>query len=401
MRHITIVAANYRPETGAAAQRIVSIAEELVRRGWGVTIVTQLPHYPQNHIYPAYDLPSPHFSDEAGVMVIRLRPWIVPRESLLLRTLSELFFCLQALPHLLRAPTSILMASSPYMFLGPLGLFVSRIRRKTFVWDVRDLTWLYPRATGKRTFGLDKPVEQFMLWVAHRTDALTTATEGLMNYFSRRPTPSIVLANGVSDPWLERLIALRPTADADDPVVLYAGLFGYNHGLSTVVEAARLLPDITFVLAGDGPERRSLEERVHQDGLTNVEFMGYLNEKQLIEAYQESTVLVSHVRRNELYRWTQPAKLWEYMATGRPVIHAGEGEIIDILKAHSIAITVPPEQPEAMASAVHQLLANPETSIAMGQRGRDFVIRHRKRSVLLEQFVGVLDRLTTTKGQTK
>jgi len=167
------------------------------------------------------------------------------------------------------------------------------------------------------------------------------------------------------------------------------------------VEAARLLPDITFVLAGDGPERRSLEERVHQDGLTNVEFMGYLNEKQLIEAYQESTVLVSHVRRNELYRWTQPAKLWEYMATGRPVIHAGEGEIIDILKAHSIAITVPPEQPEAMASAVHQLLANPETSIAMGQRGRDFVIRHRKRSVLLEQFVGVLDRLTTTKGQTK
>src|SRR5690606_37940882 len=180
---VVLLTPNYRPESNAASQRLTSLAEHLVRVGHQVTAVTLQPHYPQNLIYDGYELDSPHIADLEGVRVVRIRPWLVPKDNLLLRLLSEVAFTLQALPHLWRAPADVIVASSPYMFLGPAGLLVARLRRVRYVWDVRDLTWLYPKAAGKRTFGLDKALDLIMRFTAARADALTTATQGLFDYF--------------------------------------------------------------------------------------------------------------------------------------------------------------------------------------------------------------------------
>lgn len=244
VKTIVLVAPHYYPESNAGGRRITALAEELAKRNWRVRVITQLPHHPQNRIFDGYDVRSPHTTCENGVEITRLRPWIVPNGSLALRLLSELHFCLRVLPHLLRSTPSILLASSPYMFLGPLGLTVSRFKGAKFVWDVRDLTWLYPRAAGKNTFGLDKPIEALMLQVARRSDALTTATEGLLQYFAQRPALSLVFANGVSDAWLESLIHLPRSSANGPPRVMYAGLIGYNQGLSTLVVTAQLLPEV-------------------------------------------------------------------------------------------------------------------------------------------------------------
>lgn len=393
MKRVVLVGPHYQPESNAGSRRITSFTEALVQRGWQVTVVTLLPHHPQNKIFEGYDVASPHRSFENGVEVVRLRPWIVKKNNLVLRLISELLFCFQALPHLLRTPASIVVASSPYMFLGPFGLVASRLKGARFLWDVRDLTWLYPRAVGKRTFGLDRPLEALMLQVASRVDALTTVTEGLLNYFSRRPASSTVIANGVSDGWLEYLLKLPPVIASAPPQVLYAGLLGYNQGLSTLIDAAELLPQVRFVLAGDGPESAELHNLVTSKGLANVSMPGHLTQEQLLELYRGSTILVGHLRGDQLHRWSQPSKVWEYMATGRPVIYAGEGEILTIIDGHGIGLTAPPQQPEALAAAIGELLADPEKARELGARGREFVVTHRRRSALLERFVELLDDL--------
>lgn len=394
-RSIVLLAPNYRPESNAAAHRLTALAEGLADSGWEVTMLTALPHYPQYRLYDGYDVPGPMITVERNVRVVRLRPWIVPKASLPLRLLSELWFGLKALAHLVRSKPDVVLASVPYMFLGPLGQLGARLTGARFAWDVRDLTWLYPRAVGKRTFGLDTALDRIMLYTARRSDALTTATEGLLDYFVRRPASSAVVPNGVSDEWLERLTALGPPAGS--PRVLYAGLLGYNHALATLIDAASLLPDVHFALAGDGPERPMLEERARELGLKNVTFLGYLNEERLLEAYSAATLLVSHVRRHPLYHWTQPAKLWEYMAAGRPVVHAGEGEAVRILRENDVGVTVPPEDPAALAGAIRNLIGDPDGSRELGERARAFVASQRRRSRLVEKHVGILEGLLTSK----
>lgn len=395
---VVLLTPNYRPESNAASQRLTSLAEHLTRNGHQVTAVTLQPHYPQNQIYEGYDLASPHVTDVEGVRVVRVRPWLVPKDNLLLRLLSEAAFTVQALPHLWRAPADLIMASSPYMFLGPAGLLVARLRRVPYVWDVRDLTWLYPKAAGKRTFGLDRVLDRIMRFTAAKASALTTATYGLLDYFESRPPVAECVPNGVNDPWLDRLMALPEPPRSETPLVVYAGLFGYNHGVSTIVEAAARLPGARFLLVGDGPDRGALEEQIASLGLTNVSFGGYLDQDRLLEVYRQANVLVSHVRSNPIFLWTQPAKVWEYMASGRPVVHAGEGEVLPLIEDNGIGLVVAPERPEALAEAIERLLGDRQLASDIGTRARDFVSRSRRRSTLNARFGALLAQVVRARG---
>lgn len=392
-RRVLLLTPNYRPESNAGAHRLTSLAEYLADVGQEVVVVTLQPHHPQNRIYDGYDVRSPHIADVNGVRVVRIKPWLAPKDSLVLRLLAESLFCLQTLPYLLREPTDVILASSPYMFLGPVGLVAGVLRRRPFVWDVRDLTWLYPAAAGKRTFGLDRVLASIMRLVAARASALTTATEGLFGYFQHKPREAAYIPNGVNDDWLDRLLALPAPARDASPVVAYAGLFGYNHGAATIIEAAALLPEASFVLVGDGPEREALVILVTKLGLRNVTFTGYLDQDRLIDVYRRSSVLVSHVRSNPIFLWTQPAKVWEYMAAGRPVVLAGEGEVVGIVDESDIAVSVPPERPEALAAAIGRLIEDHRFASDLGERARAFVIEHRRRSRLNLLFAELLERV--------
>ena len=327
MKSIILLSSHYSPETGAAAKRTQATAQYLQTKGWRVTVVTLLPHHPANEIYEGFDTVGPFVQNEEGVQVVRYRPWLVPKTSLALRLAAELLFCWHALLFALRHPHDLVFGSSPYMFIGPTALLAGRLTRAKVVWEVRDLTWLYPRSAGKKTFGLDIVLEKLMRWTARRTDALVAATDGLLSYFSRRPEATLVVYNGVTPEQIERLKGSNraPLLRHPKPKVLYAGLLGFNQHITILLESAKLLPEVNFTLIGDGPEKEDLIAKAAALGLQNVRFRDYLKTEALIQAYAEHDILVSHIRRDDLHRWTQPSKVWEYMATGKPVIHAGTG----------------------------------------------------------------------------
>ena len=387
---------NYPPETNAAAKRMAATAEHLACRGWEVTVVTLLPHYPQNAVYEGYE-DGFERQYEGGVEVVRVRPWIVRRDHLVLRLLSELVFCFQALWHVVTSPRAdVVMASIPYMFLGPFGWVGARIRRSRFIWEIRDLTWEYARATGKRSYGLDRAIERVMRLVAQRSDAIITATSGQLPYFSQRPAIAEVVPNGLTDDILRELTHLPAAAEGVDGTltVTYAGLLGYPQALRTVVDAAALVPSLEVVFVGDGPERDALEERARTRLLHNVRFAGYVPFDTLLEHYARSDIFVAHLRDRPEFHVAQPSKIWEYMATGRAVVFAGRGEAAAILRDHDIGLVVPPEDPEALAAALRDLAREPDRRRALGARGREFVLAHRRRSVLLTRLSDVFDALT-------
>lgn len=398
MNSITIVTPHLAPESNAGAKRTTALANYLVTKGWRVVVITQLPHQPQNQIYDGFRVSTPHVTEDGTLTVIRLSPWIVSKESLALRLLSELSFTLRALPHLIRARSDVILASSPYMFLGPLGYLVSRLRSVPFAWDIRDLTWLYPRAVGKRTFGLDLVIARAMKFTGRRADLLMTTTQGQLNYFGSSRGTRRVVPNGVTREVFRALARLPEPFPLSQsrPQVAYVGLFGFNHGTRNIVEAARLSPQADFLFVGDGPDRPLLQQAASE--LDNVSVLPYMAFNELVTVYRQSDILVSHVRRNPVFRWVQAAKVWEYLATGRPVIHAGEGETVNVLEKHDIGVAVEPEDPPALAAAIQRLISAPDEARSLGLRGKEFVGRSRIREEIFELVEVDLQTLANSKA---
>ena len=231
---------------------------------------------------------------------------------------------------------------------------------------------------------------------ARRADGLMTATDGLMTYFEKRPALTLVAPNGVSRDRREALEHLAPPR-FDPPVVLYAGLLGFNHGIDILVEVARRLPHVIFRIAGDGPERGMVERAVREDDLSNVELLGHRTGRDLLNAYEDASVLISVVRASPVNRWTQPSKLWEYMASGRPVVHAGEGEVPDLLGGTDTVTLAPAGDVTAIIEGVEGILSHPDVALERAARARVYVRRHRDRHAIVDGIVTFLDTAANRK----
>jgi len=303
---------------------------------------------------------------------------------LALRTLSE--------------PVDILVTSSPSMFLGPVGLAVARLKNAKFVWDVRDITWGYARdvagPSAVMTFAT-RILEEYILYALRRADLVVGASHGITGVLVRggvEPGKTITVPNGISPELLEAIVQNSGRAENRRPVVAYAGLIGYNQDLGVLLEAARMLPDTAFVLAGDGPELPLLKRRAEELALSNVSFSGYLNREGLLELYRRSDVLIAHVRSSPTIDATMiPVKLFEYMATGKPIVYAGKGAAAELLNEIGCAMTVAPGDPEAIGAAIAELLRDPERMRVLGLRGKARVKSDFHRDKLMEELLRELE----------
>jgi len=297
---------------------------------------------------------------------------------------------LRALPE----PVDILVTSSPSMFLGPVGLAVARARNAKFVWDVRDITWGYAKdvAGPSPTMAFAaRMLERYVSYALRRADLVVGASHGITRVLVEggvEPDKAITVPNGISTDLLGEIV--QRTADKVEkrrPIVAYAGVIGYNQGLGVLLEAARMLPGVDVVLAGDGPELPLLKKKAKELDVGNVSFRGYLDREKLFELYRQSDVLIAHVRSSPTIDATMvPIKLFEYMATGRPIVYAGKGIAADLLRQIGCAVTVTPEDPEAISSAIAELLRDPEQMCVLGLKGRARVQSDFHRDKLMEEF---------------
>src|SRR5215213_1058620 len=384
----------FPPETGAGANRIGPMARVL-SRGYEVLVVALRPSYPSPQEYKG----DPLKAHDAGhpYTVKRTFSFYPHRGSLLLRTLREQLMVLRLALRTLSEPVDILVTSSPSMFLGPVGLAVARLKNAKFVWDVRDITWGYARdvagPSAVMTFAT-RILEEYILYALRRADLVVGASHGITGVLVRggvEPGKTITVPNGISPELLEAIVQNSGRAENRRPVVAYAGLIGYNQDLGVLLEAARMLPDTAFILAGDGPELALLKKKAGELALDNVSFSGYLSRDELIDLYRRSNVLFAHVRSSPTIDATMiPIKLFEYMATGKPIIYAGRGAAAELLEDIGCAVMVTPEDPAAMSTAIAELLGDPERMRVLGSRGRSRVRSDFHRDQLMERLASAL-----------
>lgn len=172
-------------------------------------------------------------------------------------------------------------------------------------------------------------------------------------------------------------------------LVGYAGAHGLANALDYLIDAARLTKDdpVTYVVVGNGPEKAKLQSRVTTLDLRNVEFFPAIPKLQIPALLREMDALFIGWRRKAIYRFgVSPNKLMDYMMSAKPIIHSIEAGN-DMVAESRCGISVPPEDPEAIAKAVLLLKAMPPLERrTMGERGRSFVVSHHDYRVLAKRF---------------
>jgi sugar O-acyltransferase (sialic acid O-acetyltransferase NeuD family) len=176
--------------------------------------------------------------------------------------------------------------------------------------------------------------------------------------------------------------------------IVYAGTMGPCQHLQTLVEAAAELtdiPNLQFLLLGDGLDREALEARVRLDRISNVRFLGFRSPEEAAQVFSMADLLVAHLQPTPMSQVSIPSKTFSYMSTGRPILMAVTGESSDLIRRHHCGITVKPCDPSGMAHAIRTFLSLPGNDRqAMGTRARAAYLENYSSQVQVPKVVRAL-----------
>jgi glycosyltransferase involved in cell wall biosynthesis len=165
----------------------------------------------------------------------------------------------------------------------------------------------------------------------------------------------------------------RLGAGPDDFLVTFAGTMGIAQALPTAIEAAeRLNGNVKLAFVGEGPMKDLVSATAREKGLTNVSFHPQRPIEEIPAVLAGSDALLVSLSGHPTFEQFVPSKMIDFMAAGRPIVLAAEGESARVLERAGAGIAVQPEDADALAAGVRWLAAHPDEAKAMGARGRAF-----------------------------
>jgi colanic acid biosynthesis glycosyl transferase WcaI len=386
----------YQPEPVAKPHQM---AKELVARGHQVTSITGFPNYPSGRVYPGYRLAWRLWEERNGVHVLRLPMYPNHSKSGIRRALNLLSFASSAaiLGPVLSAPADVIWVYDALMSGIP-ARWIGWWRRAPFIYEVQDMWPETLTATGMLTSDwMIRCVSRVAHFVYARAAAVTVISPG----FKRNLVSKGVVADKIHviPNWANEDV-YRPLPP--DPAlaiehglagrfnVIYGGNLGAAQALRDVIKAAELLqdlPQVQFVLIGDGVEELALRQMVKELGLDNVRFLGRQPAERMPYFFALADALLVHLKRNPLFEITIPSKTVAYLACGRPIVSCVEGDAAQVVQNAGAGLVCPSQDPAALAQAVRDLYAMPvEQREAMGQSGRQAFLENYTRAVLMDRY---------------
>lgn len=307
----------------------------------------------------------------------------------------------------LRSPRpDLVYASSPHLLAALAGWLVARIRRARFILEVRDL---WPQvlvemdALSERSL-LFRALNKLERFLYRKADAIVVLSRGVRQ---RLVTQNLsaervhLVPNGADPqdfvPPASRA-ELRSCYELEGLVFAYTGAHGPANGLDLLLDAAaelrEELPDVTFLLVGDGSVKLDLIRRVERERLSNVRFLPPIS-KQEIPALLGAVDVGVHVLADvPLFSYgVSPNKLFDYMAAGLPVITNTPGEVAALVDEAGAGLAVGSRE---LSPAVRKMVeAGVEQRLRWGEAGRRYMATKRSRTALAARLEAVLDHVVS------
>ena len=384
--------------TGVVMSRIV---HELANRGHELHVVTSLPWYRKHQVEQGWSGALWRVEKTNWGSITRVQPFAGKTKSNLLRRAVGfiLFSYLVGLRALFAGKVwrrvDGVLAMSPPLTLGLIGWHTKLFRGGKLVFNIQDI---FPDAAIETGAITNKKIISFASWLERTSykcsDSVVLLSDDLANNvqskleqkFHKRVKviPNFVDTQAITP--MSRMTNYRTELRIDDAfVVMYAGNVGFSQSLEMLVSAARELPQLIFVINGEGAARESLKKSAH--GLSNVRFGDYQDVSRLSEVLATGDIHVVPLKRG-LGSVSVPSKTYAILASGRPVLAAVDldTEVPRILAAADAGVCVEPENSAAFISALRAMTLDPKTLSEMGERGRKWVENHASPASVAQRY---------------
>jgi len=402
---ILYVSQYFPPEMGAPSARVHELSREWVRMGHQVTVLTGFPNHPVGVVFPGYRGQMIRREAVDGIRVVRIPIYAAPNKAFFKRVLNYSSFWLSAStfgPFLTERP-DVVVATSPQFLTAVAGLWLARLKRVPFVFEVRDL---WPRSivevgAMRANSPAIRTLEKLERFLYRSADHIVPVTDSFVGEIAAHGIPTAkmsVITNGVD---LE-LFQPRPREQArralglpEGMLVTYVGTHGMAHGLDLILDAAKRLADdgIRFLLVGEGAEKERLKERAAAERMENVTFWDQLPRDRVAQVYAATDLCLVLLRDLPLFRTVIPSKIFEFMGAGRPILTTVDGESRGIIERAGAGVFSPPENVDSLVDSIRALSRDPARLDRMGALGREFVQRSYSRPALAGRYLDVLSRV--------
>lgn len=387
---------------GSVGIRSYEMAQRLIARGHKVTMVCG------NYGGGETGIEQPFIKGKRrgrvdGIDIIEFDLAYSNSDGFLKRALTFAKFAFRGTSLVFGENYDLVFATTTPLTAGIPGIFARWLRRKPFVFEVRDLWPELPKAMGVITSPLLLGSMSLLEWTSYRSaNCCIGLSPGIVEGIAARGVSKErikLVPNGCDlTIFAAEQMQWRPEGvEPDDLMVVFAGTHGVANGLDAVLDAAaelkkRKLNDIKLVLVGQGKLKPQLIKRAKQEGLDNVVFHDPVNKNRLAGLMASADIglqILANVPA--FYYGTSPNKFFDYIAAGLPVLNNYPGWLACMIKEYECGFAIEPENPQAFADTLEHATNNRVQLIEMSIKGRQLAKQEFDRSKLSNCFVDWLE----------
>jgi colanic acid biosynthesis glycosyl transferase WcaI len=385
----------YPPDTSATAKMAQTVVAALAEKH-DVTVLCGRPSYDPTERRPwrLY-----HSEQSARVRIIRAGSSDYPRTQMKKRVFNYLSYVFLAVPRALFLPCDVILAMTDPPFQGIVGAFVALLKRKPYVYNIRDL---YPDMAVGGSIVEPGPLarvwEALHRWALRRATRVIVLGEDMRNrILSKGVNPSAI---AIVRDGAEIAPAGAPALDSDVIralrgnfrfVLLHAGNLGFYGAWDTMLTgAASLAADgIGLVFVGDGAQRQRLEAAA--TNTSNVRFLPFFPASKITSVLAAADAHLITVKRG-LEGVVVPSKMYGILAAGKPIVAVAprECDVVSLGEARGFSISSDPDDPAGFAQLVRQLSQNPTKLEAMSKSALAAALEY-DRSSELQKLLNILE----------
>ena len=401
---ILVVCQYFHPEEF----KVNELVEGLVKRGNEVTVLTGKPTYPRGPYPKGYKFWGVQTEEYKGAKVIRL-PELTRGKGGAIGIARSLFSFLvsstwYAKRHDIEADAILCFQLSPVTMSNAALIYKKKLNVKLVHW-VQDL---WPESVTATTPIKGGPVikwlEKFVTKVYSRSEVILIQSKAFEKSICAKGdfkdklvfAPNWAEASFIgADTSVDESFPLQPAED--EFRVMFAGNIGEAQDFGNIIKAANLckdIPQIKWIVVGDGRAREESETEVARLGLQNtVKFLGRHPVTSMPKFFAQADAMLVTLRDEFIFSLTIPSKTQAYMVSGKPILTMLNGAGSDVVEEAGCGLTARAEDFEALAENVKRMYAMSKKELTeMGKNAHDFYLKHFEKEMVIDRVNEILQQ---------
>lgn len=338
---IALITQYYKPEMGAPQNRLYEMCSGLQQLGVDMSIITAMPNYPTGKIFEEYKGKCRCDEMVDGIPVRRYWLYASNSRKAIPRIWSMISFSVMvlfSLHYLRKQKNDFIIVESPPLTLAVSAWFLAKCTGAKLIMNVSDLWPLSAKELGAISGDgfMYKSLARLERWLYKHSAICIGQSQEIVDYIATHGAHQTYLfRNGVNP---ERFKAIPDAEPSDKLRIVYAGLLGYAQGILAVCEHIDFASlHAEFHIYGAGGEQEAIEQYIATHPKAGICYHGKVSRDEIPAVLAQHDCTLIPLVKN-IYG-AVPSKIYESMASGLPILFAGEGEGARIVEENQLGWT--------------------------------------------------------------